>query len=116
MSLTRSQSVKKFFFGELMPLAAELRARGETFFPLGADPGARTYFTTRDKTTMTARDFEVAGCDAPESFERALIALWNAQGHPALTSLTPTLSRLATSLYQIDEQDEDVSPFIYVMF
>jgi hypothetical protein len=116
MSLTRSQSVRRFFVDELMPVAAQLRAEGTTLFPLGADPGADSYYTKRDKTAMTAGDFEVSGCDAVESFEAALVALWNAQGYPQLTRLAPTLSRLATSLYQIDEQTEDVSPFIYVMF
>ena|SRR2546423_3944083 len=116
MNLTRSQSVRGFFFGELMPLAGQLRARGEVFFPLSADPSATTYYTKRDKTAMTAKDFEVAGCDAVESFEQALIALWTSQGYPQLTSLAPALSRLAKSLQHIDQQTEEVSPFIYVMF
>jgi hypothetical protein len=116
MNLTKSQSVRRFFFDELMPLAAQFRARGEIFFPLSANPSARTYYTKRDKTAMTAKDFEVAGCDAVDSFEEALTALWNSQGYPQLTSLAPTLSRLARSFHHIDQQNEEVSPFIYVMF
>ena len=120
MSLIRSDrtssSVRKFFLKELIPLAEQLRGEGKAFFPVKGDPGATTYYIQRDKTTMTPEDFEVVGCDAVEGFEEALIDLWRSQGYPQLTALAPTLSRLARSLYHVEEQTEEVSPFIYVMF
>ena len=120
MSLIRSgrtsSSVMKFFFKELMPLAEQLRGEGKAFFPLKGDPGAETYYIRRDKTTIAPEDFEVVGCDAVEGFQDALVDLWTSQGYPQLTALAPTLSRLARSLYRVEEQSEEVSPFIYVMF
>lgn len=99
-----------------MPLAEKLRSEGQAFFPVKGDPNATTYYIKRDKTTMAPEDFEVVGCDAVESFREALIDLWRSQGHPQLTGLAPGLSRLAESLHQVEEQNEEVSPFIYVMF
>ncbi len=65
---------------------------------------------------MDPASFEVAGCNSFDSFEKALTDMWTSQGSPELAALAPTLSKLAKSIYLVEEQSEEVSPFIYVMF
>ena len=108
--------VKKFFFEELMPLAEKLRDEGKSFFAVRPDPAAKTYYIKRKKTAMDPASFEVAGCDSFDSFEKALADMWTSQGYPELAVLAPTLLKLTKSIYSVEEQSEEVSPFIYVMF
>ncbi|MFC1921400.1 hypothetical protein ACFLYQ_06735 [Chloroflexota bacterium] len=109
-------AVRKFFLKELMPLAKKFRAEGRTLFPLKADPNVNTYYQKRERTRMSPKDFEVAGCSSSDSIEQALSDMWTAQGYPELTVLAPTLSKLAISLHSTDQPEEEVSTFIYVMF
>ena len=108
--------VREFFCKVLMPLARRLKDEGRVLFPVGAEPHLETYYVTRDKTTMVPEDFVVAGCDSVDSLEKALVYMWTSQGHPELSILAPILSKLAESLYFVEEQNKEVSPFIYVMF
>ncbi|MBL7124598.1 MAG: hypothetical protein ISS51_00680 [Dehalococcoidales bacterium] len=108
--------VTRFFFEELMPLAKKLQDEGKAFFSVKPNPNAQTYYKKREKTIMHPESFEVVGCDSFDSFEEALIDMWTSQGYSELTKLAPTLLKLAKSLYFVEEQSEDISPFIYVMF
>ena len=108
--------VRRFFCKVLMPLARRLKYEGRVFFPVKADPQLQTYYVTRDKTAMVPEDFEMAGCDSIGDLEKALINMWTSQGCPELDTLAPALSGLAQSLYFAEEQNEEVSPFVYVMF
>ena len=108
--------VKRFFSEELMPLAEKLRDEGKSFFAISPDPAAKTYYIKREKTAMTPASFELPGCDSLDSFEKALADMWTSQGYPELAALAPTLAKLAHSIYSVEEQGGEVSPFIYVMF
>lgn len=111
-----SATVKRIFFKELMPLADKLRSDNRRFFLTSAEPNVGTYYRQREKTTVNAQALEVAGCDSVDNLEKALTEMWTAQGYPELVALAPALSKLAKSLYLTEKQEEDVSPFIYVMF
>ena len=108
--------VKRLFFNELMPLAKRFREEGRRFFPIHHDPNVRTYYERRKNTSMATEDVELMGCDCPDRLKDALADLWISQGYPELAALAPKISELAESLCDPEEQDEEVSPFIYVMF
>jgi len=117
MGATKKEGdVKKFFSKEALPLAKKMKAGGKAFFPTSFDAAAQTYYVKRQKTTMTKADFEVAGCDSFEAFEKALEEMWRSQGYPELAALAPGLAKLSKALYAAEEQSGEVSPFIYVMF
>jgi hypothetical protein len=65
---------------------------------------------------MVRADFEWGGCSSVEVFPQQLAELWRAQGHEELASLAPALGKLAVALQRQDDQDQEVSSFIYVMY
>jgi len=115
MNLTRV-SVDKVFHRELLPLAKKLRDDGKLFFQTCAVPGAGTYYRQREKTVFRKEDFELPGSESCIALEKALSEMWLAQGYLELAVLAPLFAQLAKSLHSIEAKDEEVSPFIYVMF
>jgi len=109
-------AIRRFFDAELLPLAERRRREGRASFPTHPDPAAATYYQTRSKTSMAPRDFEVSGTESVAAFEKALADLWRPQGYADLVAVAPGMARLAAMLQQREEQSEEISPFIYVMF
>lgn len=94
-----------------------LGSREQAFFEPGPDPGVPTYYASRSRRAPCQQDFEALGCDSPESLAADLRALWQAQGREELTPLIPSLVKLARALRRAQEQQtEEVSPFVYVMY
>ena len=112
----KAAAVRTFFDRELAPLAQRLKDSGRMMFPTGADPSAPTYFNTRSRTTMAREDFILAGLDSPSAFARVMKQHWAGSGFPEMAALAPSMGRLAEMLRGEPEKDEEVSPFIYVMF
>lgn len=110
------KSTRNCFINELVPISNELHEEGKTFFSRGPDPEALTYYKKRENIAMKPEDFEVPGCVSLSSLEKALAELWNSQGHSEIIHLAQTTSKLANLLYSYEEVNEEVSPFIYVMF
>jgi hypothetical protein len=108
--------IRHFHAQELMPLAERLAREGRSVFPLAPEPAASTYYRRREKTQMSPSDFEVFGPGSVEDLEKALAELWTREGLPQLAALAPGLARIARSIYLTGERDEEVSPFIYIMF
>ena len=110
------ERLQRFFDDELMPAARALRqARGE-LFPTHPDPDAATYWAERSPRTMAREGFEVAGLESIDKLETALRDLWQARGLPQLAALSCGIVELARLLKQGDDESDEVSPFIYVMF
>lgn len=107
MNSTNGERTRRFFFEELMPAASELKAQGETFYPVGPEESAETYFVRREKTAVGPEDFVIS----EEDLRRACHP-----GTPGAEKLTAGLTELRETLYQREEQDHEVSPFIYIMF
>lgn len=112
----KQAAVRAFFDKELMPLAQRLKAAGRPMFPTRADPNATTYFKTRARTVTAREDFTLGGVESPAAFAAAMEAFWKRSAFPEMTALAPSMGRLAEALRGQPEKDEDVSPFIYVMF
>jgi hypothetical protein len=112
----RQREIKRFFDEQLLPLAAQLKARGMPLLDAGPEPGASSYFIPRQQRRMRPADFEQGGLTSPETALQDIRKVWNsAAGHP-LAPLAEGVARLAVDLRQGQEQSGDVSTFIYAMY
>lgn len=111
-----AKHVGKVFMKEVLPVSNLSKKREQAYFPLEPDPHSLTYYLEREQTAMTPEDFEVSGCESSEALEKALAELWNSQGNTELIPLAQTTVRLAEMLRECEEESQEVSPFIYVMF
>ena len=109
-------AVKSFFEDEVLTLAARMKAAGHSFLNVKQDPRSATYYLPRSKRTMDRSDFEALAELAPDSLARLLAAFWKARKNEALVPLAASIAKLATALHATQRPDEDVSPFVYMMY
>lgn len=99
-----------------MPLARSCRE--QRFFPLGAEPGAESYFTEPSRRVMTPDDFVLRGAESRAEFVDELMAIWRRQGDDDLTTMREPLAQLAEKMTAPDgeESETELPAFIYAMF
>lgn len=90
--------------------------RRTRFFPLGAEADAESYWQVRDRKTFAPEDFDALGSSTAEELGDRLIELWQDAEFPELESIVRELTRLSESLRINEEQQDEVSAFIYVMY
>ena len=112
----KAAAARAFFDKELVPLAQRLKSAGRPMFATAADPALPTYFKTRTRPVMGREDFTVRGVESPAAFAQAMGDYWKRSAFPEMAALAPSMGKLAELLRGTPEQDEEVSPFIYVMF
>ena len=112
----RDRSAADFFREVLVPAALRERESGREFFALRPDAGAESYYVEPTKGSMRPEDFELRACESVEEFVRGLAALWASEGREELAAMAPRLAALAAEVREDEEQRDDVSPFMYVMF
>ena len=112
----KTLAVRAFFDAELMPLAARLKAAGRPMFATVADNALTSYFNVRARTVMRRDDFILKGVESPAAFAQAMRDHWQRSRFPEMASLGATLGALAELMRGEPEKDEEVSPFMYVMF
>ena len=108
--------IQNFFEQELMLLATELKQQGDIIPWISLDADASTYYKTRQKTSMSKQDFEIGGHSTLESFAADLTAFWENNDDSKICKLIPSLTELANELYFVEDESEELSPYIYVMF
>jgi len=108
--------IQTFFEQELLPLAIELKQQRDIIPWVSLDADADSYFKKRRKTSMSKDDFEKGGHSTLENFAADLAAFWGNSDDSILCELIPSLTELANDLYFVEDQSEDLSPYIYVMF
>lgn len=113
---SRDKAAEDFFREVLVPVALRERAAGREFFALRPDASVESYYVEPTKREMRPEDFELRAADSVEDFVRELAALWSSEGREELASMAQRLAALASELREEDEQPDDVSPFMYVMF
>lgn len=113
---SKAAAVRAFFDKELTPLAQRLKDAGRPMFPTGADPSLPTYFKARARTVMSRDDFLAPGVETPAAFAGAMRDYWKRSAFPEMAALAPSMGVLAELLRGEPEKDDEVSPFIYVMF
>jgi hypothetical protein len=89
---------------------------GREFFALRPDAAAESYYVEPTKRAMKPEDFELRASESIEAFVRELAALWSSEGREELAAMAPRLASLASELREDEQQSDDVSPFMYVMF
>lgn len=113
----QSQLAFDFFDEVIGPIAQRERAAGKSFFPLGFDPEAETYFSTPVRKVMKREDFELRAADSLEKFVAELCALWTQEGNEELAAMAPRLLELARQMASRPQPEaEELSPFMYAMF
>ena len=111
-----ARAIDKFFRREMVVLGERMKREGREFFPSQANVEAETYYMARGRRTLSPEDFESLGCESAHEFADRLLLLWRSEGFKELEGLIPTLSKLASTLYQVEERQAEVSPFVYVMY
>jgi hypothetical protein len=112
----KDRSAVAFFREVLVPVAQGERESGREFFALRPDAEAESYYVEPTKGLMRPEDFELRAGESVEEFVRELAALWASEGREDLAAMAPRLAALATEVREDEEQRDDVSPFMYVMF
>jgi hypothetical protein len=112
----KDRSALDFFREVLVPVALSERARGREYFALRPDASSESYYVEPTKREMQPADFELRASESIEAFVRELAALWSSEGREDLAAMAPRLTSLAYELREDEEQSDDVSPFMYVMF
>ena len=112
----KDRSAADFFNEVLVPVALRGRASGREFFALRPDREAESYYVEPTKRAMRPEDFELRAAESVEEFVRELAALWVSEGREDLAAMAPRLAALAAEVSEDEEQPDDVSPFMYVMF
>lgn len=100
--------LRAFFAERLVPAAERARARGVSYFPPGPDDEESWYESPPETPAIMEID--------DGQFGAKLKQMWQDQGHPELADLAEAFEELARELELKDDQTEDVSPFMYVMF
>jgi hypothetical protein len=113
----QNRAAVKFFDEVIAPLAERVRAEGISYFPLGSEPELETYFVEPSRKVMAPGDFELRATESAEAFISELAAFWQREGHEELAEMAPQLAELAREIPQSNESEQnDLSPFMYVMF
>lgn len=102
-------NLTKFFQKWLLPLR-------RSYFPRSFDKGAASYFIVRKNPRMTREMFELGSNISFANLENRLADFWSENGNPELKPLAKPLAELAKSVYSIENQSDEVSPFSYVMY
>ena len=111
-----AKALRAFFTLELMPVADRMKREGTEFLATKLDKDAESYYITRKKRSMSREDFEWGGAASVEDFSKQLTEFWLELGQDRLAALVPKLAAFAEKLQTKDEQEAEVSPFIYVMY
>jgi hypothetical protein len=115
----RARRLAGALFDEIVaPLAEARRAAGkQAYFPLAAEPGAKSYYEEPVLRVMQPADFEFPGDGTAEGLVDALAAAWMAEGETGLAAMAPRLKEIAEALRdEAAEGDGSVSIFCYTMF
>lgn len=96
----------KFFKKELRPLQKD-------YFPTTFDASLSSYFITREECRMTPEAFDLGSQMNPARLAETLERLW---AGTELEPLAKPLAQLAKQVTSVENQSDDVSPFIYVMY
>ena len=118
MSWTKPRSGVETLFDEIvLPLHEKLKRDGGELFPLGPDLSLESYYITCRKTRMNRKDFEVAAYERAAGFADVLRCMWQDETRTDLAASAQKQAEVARALGEVAEQQTDeVSPFLYVMF
>ncbi len=109
-STPHDDEVHDFFSTKLVPVANELRESNIQLMPLGPDDSVDSWYVDYPTDREELFSFDSS------KIEAELRQLWSSQEQPQLLGLCEPIGALAEKLAGQTEDEDDVSPFIYVMF
>jgi len=116
MNLINKYKIRKLFYKNILNISKRNKQNGKIYFPTKPNPELNSYFKKRKLTSFVNEDFEIEGCSFSGDLEKSFKLLWQSQNNPELCRLAKKFVELAESLHRIEKQEEEISPFIYVMF
>ena len=102
--------LEEFFERQLVPIAEKLRANDIQVLALEFSDNESSWYVPHIDEGPEVFSFDV------DQLEQELRDLWRDQQDAVLLELKKSLADLARDLYRESEDDDDVSPFVYVMF
>lgn len=108
--------IHALFEQQLEVTAQKLQEQVDVYFPTSFDPSVDSYYLPRAHKYMLREDFEFRPLLGRESIEKALTELWQERSSEELIPLAAPTAAVAESLKAVETQDDEVSPFLYVMF
>jgi hypothetical protein len=108
--------IRKFFDEHLIPISGNMKSANQTYFRLKPDNQVESYYIERKKKEYSSGDFEISDKLGLQELERILTVFWRGEDDKKLAEIAPDIAKMAKKLYQEEQLDEDVSPFMYVMF
>ena len=110
------REIRKVFYKYILSISKKNKKSGKIYFATKSMPELNSYFKKREVTSFVNESFEIEGCSFSGDLKKSFTLLWQFQNHPELCQLAKRFVELADSLHRIEKQEEEVSPFIYVMF
>lgn len=104
------RELRRFFRERLVPVARRLREQGVRLYEPRPDPAAASYWVRHEAAETPFAAIE------PDRWAALLAELWNREGHDDLAALTGPLFDMASRVAPRGGDDDDISPYIYVMF
>ncbi len=117
--INRAAPLAEELFDRVIHKVAEARraAGHQSYFPLAATRGARTYFEPAGVRVMEKSDFEFPGGGTSAGLIDALKAYWIERGDHDLAAMAPLLHELAEAVIaEFEEGDGSVDILCYTMF
>ncbi len=105
----RKRRLEKFYDRHLASLAERLAARGAELIPGGPDE-AESWYEPPPERMGDLAEFEFENC------AEIMRGWWSAGEFPELAELAGPLAELAVEMEVGEEESDDVSPFVYVMY
>jgi hypothetical protein len=113
---THDRRLEKFFRNELLAVAHRYECEGRSLLAGNPDPQLASYYMPRPQTKLTKSDFEQGACRTPDELIEALADMWREQGYAELSRLAPQMGQFAERLKETQQETDEVSPFVYVMY
>jgi hypothetical protein len=114
-SINKKNSSKKLYllFDEIQKISKSGKLK---YFDLKPIKERTTYYSDKKVYKFGPESFEMESSFTLDKFGRLLEKHWKSEGSEELLKLIPLISDLAKEFYNVEKQNTDVSPFIYVMF
>lgn len=115
-SKNADERIRQLFFEKMLPLSDKMKSHDASFFPLGFEDDKSSYYESRENRTMCRADFELSASLSGVGLAARLRKIWASPADAGLSDMADDMAELSRLLMVTETEDEDVSPFMYVMF
>ena len=109
------QNPGQFFDEYLMPIIQQAEQRHALLLQR-TDPDCPSYYQRRSHRSMDRAEFEMPACSDGGPLLDAFGLIWRTLERTPFLGLAAPMVNLAESLYCLQEQDEEILPFVYTIW